>query len=153
MKCSMIRRTNRSAAAMLLMLLGLFVSPNPAQAEGKPNGEAVILFTTEGPSPFVLNGTAPHFGRFECFGELEFQPGVDEGSLDGVGVAVLEAANGDLIVGVVTCRLGANGAGQIHFSWRDAVEFSDGTTVGNTGRFLHKRPPGVVIAIIAILIG
>jgi len=34
------------------------------------------------------------------------------------------------------------------------VEFSDGTIVSSTGRFVEDRPPGlVVIAIIAILIG
>ena len=31
----------------------------------------------------------------------------------------------------------------IHFSWRDAVEFSDGTIVASTGRFEHDRPPGL----------
>jgi hypothetical protein len=70
-----------------------------------------------------------------------------------MGVAVLAAADGDLIVGVVSCQVDASGAGQMHFSWRDSVEFSDGTVVSNTGRFQRKRPPGVVIAIIAILIG
>jgi hypothetical protein len=41
-------------------------------------------------------------------------------------------------------------ATRLHFSWRDAVTFSDATLVANTGRFVSSRPPGlVVIAIIA----
>jgi hypothetical protein len=68
---------------------------------------------------------------------------------------VREAANGDLLVGNVAWEVAAGGdfrASQIHFSWRDAVEFSNGTVVTNTGHFVDDRPPGlVVIAIIAIL--
>jgi hypothetical protein len=153
MRCVMISTANKVATVVVLMFLGVCAVPAPAWAEGKPRGEAEILLAPEGPSPFMLSGTAPHFGRFACYGEIEFQPGVAEGSLDGVGVAVLAAADGDLIVGVVSCQLDVNGVGQIHFSWRDSVEFSDGTVVSNTGRFQRKRPPGVVIAIIAILIG
>jgi hypothetical protein len=42
----------------------------------------------------------------------------------------------------------------MHFSWRDAVEFSDGTITMSTGRFAESRPPGlVVISIIGILVG
>jgi hypothetical protein len=153
MRFFLIPKSNKLATAMLLMLFGVCANPAPAQADGKTKAQATIYFSTEGPSPFVLAGTASHFGKFTCYGEFEFQPGEAEGSLDGVGVAVLEAANGDLIVGVVSCHLDASGVSQIHFSWREAVEFSDGTTVGNTGRFQKHRPTGVVIAIIAILVG
>jgi len=144
---------NKLATVGLLLVCGICAAATPARAQDRPDGKATIFLSNEGPSPFVLTGTASHFGRFVCYGEFEFQPGQTAGSLDGVGVAVLSAANGDLIVGVVSCHLDANGVGQIHFSWRDSVEFSDGTVVGNTGRFQRRRPPGVVIAIIAILLG
>lgn len=122
------------------------------------NWDGLIDFTTEGISPFVLCGTATHLGRFTGYGEVEFLPGEEEGSLLGDGVVVFEAANGDLLVGVVTWEADAEEDGlrtsRVHFSWRDSVEFSDGTIVSNTGRFVKSRPPGlVVIAIIAILIG
>jgi hypothetical protein len=73
-------------------------------------------------------------------------------------VAVFDTANGDVLVGVVTWEVdpadGDFATSRVHFSWRDSVEFGDGTIVSSTGRFLHDRPPGlVVIAIIAILIG
>jgi hypothetical protein len=76
----------------------------------------------------------------------------------GHGVVVFTAANGDLLVGVVEWNADAEAnnlrTNQIHFSWRDSVEFNDGTIVASTGRFVKDRPPGlVVIAIIAILIG
>ena len=145
-------RPNTLATTVLLLLMGLCAVP-PSHAGDNSKGTAMIFLSPDGPSPFVLTGTASHFGRFRCYGELELQPGMAEGSLDGVGVVALEAANGDQIVGVVSCHLDSDGVGQIHFSWRDSVEFSDGTTASNTGRFQRRRPPGVVIALIAILIG
>lgn len=145
--------STKSLMAVLVTSLGVCAGPTTTRAGDKPKGQAMIQLSAEGPSPFVLTGTAPHIGKYRCIGEFEFAPGDAEGSLVGVGVAVLQAANGDLIVGVVTCLLDGDGIGQIHFSWRDSVEFSDGTIVGTTGRFVKHRPPGVVIAIIAILIG
>jgi hypothetical protein len=114
--------------------------------------------TAEGVVPFTLEGNASHLGKFTAYGEVEFIPGVEDGTLEGEGVAVFTAANGDLLVGVVTWDVGADESGfrtsGLHFAWRDVVEFSDGTVVSNTGRFVDSRPPGlVVIAIIAILIG
>ena len=111
-----------------------------------------------GPAPFTLQGNASHLGNFHAQGEVEFVPGTEPGSLIGEGVVVFTAANGDLLVGVVTWQVeltaGDFATTSIHFSWRDSVEFSDGTVVANTGHFVDSRPPGlVVIAIIAILIG
>ncbi|HLX64081.1 MAG TPA: hypothetical protein VKX17_22605, partial [Planctomycetota bacterium] len=60
------------------------------------------------------------------------------------------------LVGVTTWEAGENDTAQLHFSWRDFVQFSDGTIVHSTGHFADakNRPAGlVVIAIIAILIG
>jgi len=110
-RCFMIPRPHMLVTVMLLMSFGVCAAPTRAQVEGKPPGEAAIDFSADGPSPFLLAGTAPHFGRFACYGEIDFQPGVAEGSLDGTGVAVLAAADGDLIVGVVSCQLDANGVG------------------------------------------
>lgn len=85
------------------------------------------------------------------------------GTLEGEGVTVIQAANGDLLVGVVTWQIDAEGNGHIAFSWRDSVEFSNGIIVSSTGRFLNSRPAGAVSRlrtisdgtsnIIAILIG
>jgi hypothetical protein len=92
---------------------------------------------------------------------VEFVPGEAAGSLEGDGVVVFTAANGDLLVGVVDWDADAAveadtdtlRTSHIHFSWRDSVEFH-GTVVSSTGRFAKLRPPGlVVIAIIAVLIG
>jgi hypothetical protein len=131
------------AVAFMVICATVCADPAAAQSKGQPRAQAIVFDVPDGPSPFVLTGTAQHFGRFLCYGELE----------DGAGVAVLMAANGDLIVGVVTGEVDERGLGELHFSWRDSVEFSDGTVVRNTGRFARNRPPGVVIAIIAILIG
>lgn len=108
--------------------------------------------------PFVLNGEASHLGEFTSYGEVQFSPGEEPGSLVGEGVAVFQAANGDLLVGIVSWGVDAGSGGfrtsRIHFSRRDSVQFSDGTVVSSTGRFLDSRPPGlVVLAIISVLIG
>jgi hypothetical protein len=134
-----------------------------AESPVKLQGGGSIDISSGNPAPFHLSGTASHLGKYTCYGELEFQPGVHPGTQEGNGVAVFEAANGDLLVGVVSCELDARGLGQLAFKWRDSVEFSDGTVVDTTGRFVESRPPGaaaaiqyhllVVIAIIAILIG
>src|SRR5213075_887692 len=75
-----------------------------------------------------------------CSSDLvEFLPGV-AGSLVGEGVVVFEAANGDLLVGIMTWHVDPAvddlSLASIHFSWRDSVEFDDGTIVSNTGRFV-----------------
>jgi hypothetical protein len=118
----------------------------------------IVDLSNAGITPFELGGTASHLGQFIARGEVEFLPIGEDGSLVGAGPVVFTAANGDLLVGVATwdVRPEAEGARatRLHFSWRDAVTFSDGTLVANTGRFVNSRPPGfVVIAIIAILFG
>jgi len=110
------------------------------------------------PLPFTLEGNASHLGLFSAYGEADFVPGDEEDTLVGMGPVVFTAANGDTLVGIVTWDVGAADgdyrSSSMHFSWRDSVEFSDGTVVESTGRFITDRPPGlVVIAIIAILIG
>jgi len=146
--------------AVLLALLTVFGTfPNVVLAESPvkmKNFAGSIDFSTEGAS-FLIEGTASHLGRFTSYGEVTFIPGEEEGSLLGTGPVVFTAANGDLLVGVVTWEVAAavNGVSntRLHFSWRDAVEFSDGTVVVNTGRFVDSRPPGlVVLAIIVVLI-
>ena len=117
-----------------------------------------IDFSDEGPAPFTLAGNASHLGKFTAYGEVEFVPGEEEGTLVGEGVAVFTAANGDLLVGTVSWDVANDGdelrTSSLAFHWADSVTFQDGTTVSNTGRFIDDRPPGlVVIAIIAVLIG
>jgi len=146
---------------VMLALLTLFgTTPKFAFARSPvklQNWQGTIDFSAERPTPFTLEGTASHLGQFTAYGEVEFLPGEQEGSLVGNGVVVFEAANGDLLVGVVTWEVDAGGdfrTSRVHFSWRDSIEFSDGTIAFSTGRFVNDRPPGlVVIAIIAVLIG
>jgi hypothetical protein len=109
-------------------------------------------------TPFTLEGSEPHIGQYTCHGEVQFVPGTDPGSFTGNGVAEFTTTDGDKLVGVVTWEIdaasGDEHASRIQFSWRDSVQFSDGTTALTTGHFVDDRPPGlVVIAIIAILIG
>jgi hypothetical protein len=137
----------------------LAVSPVKLQKwQGALDIEAGKPIPLDEPIDFALSGTASHLGAFTADGEVTFVKG-EKGSLVGEGVVVFRAANGDLLVGDVAWKIdGGNGAqrtSEIHFAWRDSVTFSDDiTTVANTGRFVHDRPPGlVVIAIIAILIG
>jgi hypothetical protein len=157
-------RTLRPTPLKITFLIGaLLLGTTPRVVVAKSpvklnNFSGAVDVLAEGPTPFSLSGTASHLGQFTAHGEVEFGPGEDQGSIEGTGVVVFEAANGDLLVGHVSWLVDADGdeirTSQIHFSWSDFVEFSDGTIVENTGHFVDDRPPGlVVIAIIAILIG
>lgn len=68
----------------------------------KLTGKGSLVLSTNGTSNFFLQGNASHLGKYICYGEVEFMPGREEGTLVGEGVAVIQAANGDLIVGIVT---------------------------------------------------
>lgn len=98
-------------------------------------------------SPLTIEGNASHLGKFTAEGEISFRPSETENLLIGEGVVVFTAANGDLIVGVITLEIAPfvnNEADvHIHIAWRDFVKFADGSVVPNTGRFVRSRPPGV----------
>src|SRR5262245_34325793 len=103
MKCLTTPTWPKVTLLVLLTLVGTL----PGAAIGKApvkmkDFEGQIDFSTEETSPFTIEGTASHLGRFTCFGEVDFVPGTEEGSLIGDGVAVFVAANGDLLVGAVT---------------------------------------------------
>ena len=142
----------------LLAIVQVFPRTGFAKAPVKmKNFDGTIDVTAEGVTPFTLEGTASHLGTFTAYGEVEFEPGDEPGSLLGHGPVVFEAANGDLLVGIMSWQVDPAVddlcLASIHFGWRDSAEFSDGTVVANTGRFVTDRPPGlVVIAIIAVLI-
>lgn len=147
------------ALVVVAALLACPVRPVAASSPIKLNHwSGIVSVSDAGITPFELAGTASHLGQFVASGEVEFLPIGDDGWLVGAGPVVFTAANGDLLVGVVTWDVGPEADGEratrLHFSWRDAVTFSDGTLVANTGRFVSSRPPGlVVIAIIGILFG
>jgi hypothetical protein len=148
MKCSL----NTSPHVLMLVMVLTTCVPARALAQSAvkfQTAEGTIQISADGPSPFILSGIASHLGRFISFGEANFLPGETEGSLVGEGVVVFTAANGDALAGVVTLEIGPEDqsvhAAQIHFSWRDAVELSNGAVVLSTGRFVNSRPPGAII--------
>ena len=100
-------------------------------------------FGEDGFAVLRLTGTAEGLGNCACYGELVFALGEEEGTLDGEGVVAFTAANGDLLVGVIAADIDEDGVFSAEIHWRDAVTFSDGTTVASTGRFLKRRPAGV----------
>lgn len=157
MKCFKTLGRKTVTMVVLVTFFARCVTPVFAEPVVKlQNWAGTIDYSPDGLSSFDLAGTASHLGKFTAYGEIELLPGEEEGSLEGDGVVVFETANGDLLVGVTTWQADADEIGQMRFSWRDSVEFSDGTIVSSTGRFAEAedRPPGlVVIAIIAILIG
>jgi hypothetical protein len=155
-------RRMRDSVVLTTLLCFLMVCPPSVFAESPVQLQrftGTINITAPGPViPFTLEGEASHLGQFTSYGEVVFTPGQETGTLVGNGVAVFRAANGDLLVGVVTWTVGVQNGDYrstgMHFSWRDSVTFNNGDVVSSTGRFVTDRPPGlVVIAIIAILIG
>jgi hypothetical protein len=131
-----------------LVLLSLAASPPLAVAD-QPLGtmkvkSLAIELGENGFADLRMTGTAEELGDCTGSGEIAFAPGADEGTLDGTGVVAFRAANGDTLVGVIAASLDTVG-GTVDFvvHWRDAVTFSDGTTVTSTGRFVDHRPPGL----------
>ena len=160
MSCFPIRGRKIVAMVVLVSFFARTVTPASATPRIVLKGwSGSIDFSEIGVSSFTLEGNASHLGKFTAIGEVEFVPGEEEGSLVGSGVVAFEAANGDLLVGLVTWEVDPGGefrSSGLRFAWRDSVEFSDGTILHSTGHFADakNRPPGlVVIAIIAILIG
>ena len=155
---------NFSRLALVMLVTLTTTGMTSADPIVKLTGKGSIELMTEGASNFFLQGNASHLGKYICYGEvvLSYQ---EDGTLKGNGVAVIQAANGDLIVGIMTLQIESDGIGQIAFSWRESVQFSDSekTVVFNTGRFIKSRPAGAVSRmkaisdgtsnIIAILIG
>jgi hypothetical protein len=143
---------------LLLSFYASSVSPAVAVSPVKlRNWSGTFEPVTDSFSQFQITGAASHLGRFTAHGEVEFLPVGNDGLLMGAGPVVFTAANGDLLVGMVTWDVGAEAddyrPGRLHISWRDSVTFNDGTLITNTGRFIDSRPPGlVVIAIIGVLV-
>src|SRR5947207_2948396 len=107
MKCSML-----PSRRMFIVCISLTLEMCAAQNvwADNPKSSGVIHFSdkTKQQATFTLGGTDKHIGRFTSYGELDFVPGAAEGTLDGTGVVVLTAANGDRLVGVATAQLDAN---------------------------------------------
>lgn len=140
------RRKMLAVSGLMAASAGTLATSANAQDDGHGTPKADFYIPAVGTPKYVLTGHAPEFGKYRCDGEMDI--------LSGNGLVVLTAADGSHIVGVVTAGVDEDGAGHFGFSWRDSVTFSNGSVHKNTGRFKHKRPPGlVVIAIIAILIG
>jgi hypothetical protein len=148
---------------LLAALLAVPFAVPPAAVADSPVKATDLMgsidLAPDGPKLFALEGIASHLGRYTAVGELRFAPGEQPGFVHGEGVAVFRAADGDLLVGVVTLNAGASvdgvSTGSMQFSWRDAIEFGDGTVVGNTGRFVDHRPAGLVdpkISLVAVLL-
>lgn len=147
----------------VLTATGIFPGVTAARPVVKLGGNGFVALSTDGPSSFLLQGNGSHLGRYTCAGEVEFFPGETRGTWEGEGVVAIQSANGDLLVGVASWQLDADGNGTIAFSWRDSVQFSNGLVVNTTGRFIQSRPAGTVTRvksisdgtsnIIAILIG
>ena len=132
------------SVAIACLICNLQVSAQ-AQSGIKLHAEGTIIEQPVGPHLLYLEGTASHLGLFTCFGEINLVPGATEEEADGTGVAAFIAANGDVLVGIVTAHLVHNQVSTIHFSWRDSVMFSDGP-VASTGRFERSFPPGLLVS-------
>jgi hypothetical protein len=134
-------------APVALGVLALAALPRFATADqplGKIKVKSITLtIDDDGFAVLRMTGTAEELGNCACYGEIVFVPGAEPGTLDGLGVVAFEAANGDLLVGVIAAQLSDGGTFRAEIHWRDAVTLSDGSTVESTGRFFDHRPPGV----------
>ena len=150
----MRRLSYRWRCTLFLLCLAVLVawSVTPAHAESpvKLNNTIIMCDDLTVPfSPLTIEGTASHLGNFYADGEISFIPDEASGSLFGEGVVVLVAANGDLLAGIITLEISPFVDDEadvlIHISWRDYVEFADGSVFPSTGRFAKSRPPGISV--------
>src|SRR5262245_36295343 len=92
-----------------LALLALTAIPPFAAADqplGKIKVKSITLtFNEDDFAVLRMSGTAADLGNCDCYGEIVFVPGADEGTLDGVGVVAFRAANGDLLVGIIAAKV------------------------------------------------
>ena len=144
-------RTNRiytcksAMSVAALCLLQAFAGSALGQSAVQFHGNGSVIQQSGGLYALNLDGEASHLGLCTCRGELDLVPGATEGEKSGEGIAAFTAANGDVIVGVVTCHISPEDGIQLGFHWRDSVKFSDGTVACSTGRFEESRPPGMII--------
>src|SRR5262245_32645672 len=149
-------------ATVALIVLGAAAFP-PFAAADQPLGamnvkSANLTLGEDGIATLRMTGTAEQQGKCSCYGEFDFAHGEEPDTLDGLGVVIFTAANGDRLVGIIAMQIDeaeADDTFSAEIHWRDSVTLRDGTTVASSGRFVNHRPPGlpVFIAIIAILIG
>lgn len=138
---SSFARLRRFARILIPAIAAVCTAASSVRAEPVVKMQAALGVSFE-EGVIVLAGSASHLGSFVGFGELDFIPGELPGTAEGVGVAVLHSANGDLLVGVIGWVVDENGNGILDFSWRDSVELRDGSVFFTTGRFARNRPGG-----------
>jgi hypothetical protein len=144
MKTSMFAR-RRMLFVGLLLTFATGVVQRVSADNPKASGALEFANPNSGEAIFMFGGTERHIGRYLSYGEIDFVNGTGD-TLEGTGVVVLTARNGDLLVGAVTAQLDLNnGLVDFHFSWRDSITLRNSTVVSNTGRFLKHRPPGLVV--------
>lgn len=152
-----MKSTKNATFCTIIALVSLCAMFPDIAAADQPLGtmkvkSASLSLGEDGFGTLQMTGTAEQLGDCSCFGELDFVAGATQNTLDGQGVVVFTAANGDQLVGVITMELDdVHDTFSTEVHWRDSVILSDGATVASSGRFANHRPPElVVIAIIAI---
>ncbi|HMP03202.1 MAG TPA: hypothetical protein PKD86_05585 [Gemmatales bacterium] len=111
------------------------------QAHGQPtlkgpiDGLLVSDPATPGFMSFFGSGHLTLMGAVAVRAEFQFVPGNVPGTLQGVGIAAIVAANGDVLVSNVRWVIDPSGQGKLEFRWPGVITFQDGTVVASTGRF------------------
>src|SRR5262245_61200716 len=148
-------RAKRGLVAMVLTPLALAVIGVTAfsllAADGQPLGKLKLKsfhIESSANGDFVvmrLTGTLQGLGDSTGYVELDVVDG-EAHTFDGTGAVVFTAADGDILVGVITAQRDRKGAISAEFHWRDSVTLHDDTTVASTGRFEDHRPAGATMS-------
>jgi hypothetical protein len=145
----LLRAKLASVAVVLLVLTPLAVaivavaasslSASHGRPLGKLNLESISLLPENGFSVLRLTGTAAGLGNCTGYGEIV----INQDTRTGTGVVAFTAANGDMLVGVITTEVDSEEALSAEVHWRDSVTLNDGTTLASSGRFEKHRPAGL----------
>lgn len=137
------------AAASCLLLCSSELSQAQSQPVYAKQFRGVFNLTTT-PATFTFNGVAPELGRFYGVGEVTVAAADGTGKQTVSGPIVVIGPSGDRLVGNVSGDFTEGErrnsvSPNLQFHWRDSVTLSNGVTVTNTGRFVTKRPAGIVV--------
>lgn len=142
-----LSRWHRFIAVGVMLVVGSCSDGDVAsRPEGATDAQAIVLESPDGLARITVTGSTDELGRYLALGEVQLAPGQEEGVVvEGAGVAVVQAENGDQLVADVASKATSTGF-DFTFHWRDSVTFSTGSTLTNSGAFVDQRPPGLLLS-------
>lgn len=146
----MIRNPMHAFAALAIVALAAQAALAGPTLKGPLDGQLTFDPGGSGAAVLIAEGHLTLMGKVIVYGEFVFEPrdGGEPGDLDGIGVAFIVAANGDILVANVVAAIDADGSGRMEWRWPGAITLGDGTVIESTGRFVELPFAGLKLILI-----